>query len=148
MLMKSLYTWSDGAMRKDGVNASVAECLICISGFSERLNLRGISIYSKELQSHICFILILMNTCILNTDFTDCSYSPSRWISKIGGCIWSVTEMSVVISMLWCQGGTRPSYKLITWIYYITPVGKKNALNHLQSALVSWNVTHCVLFWV
>lgn len=62
---------------KDGVNASVADSLICISGFSKRLNLRGISIYTKELHSHVHFILILMNTCILNTDFTDCNYSPS-----------------------------------------------------------------------
>lgn len=58
-------------MRKDEVNASVADYFISISGFSERLNLRGTSIYSKKLLFHICLILILASICILNAVFKD-----------------------------------------------------------------------------
>lgn len=70
---------SDGATRKDKVNASVADYLVSILGFSEWLDSRGRSIYPKQL-FHMSLVLILVSIGILNTVFKDGnSYLSTNW---------------------------------------------------------------------
>lgn len=53
-------------LSKDEVDASVADCLVSISVLSERLKLRGMSVYSKCV-FHVYLMLTLAGICILNT---------------------------------------------------------------------------------
>lgn len=60
-------------MAKGEFHAAVADYLFSTSGFSERLNFTGVSVYLNQLLFHVCLSLILASISILKIVFNNAS---------------------------------------------------------------------------